>query len=139
MPDGSRIAQFASIAGFQPVPYINVYAATKAFVISYSRALNIELKPRKISVTCICPFWTKTAFFDRAVNQQNKVITYYAVMYDANKVINKAFKDLLKRKEISIYGFIANAQAKLVKILPHKLVMRVWCNQQKFNKLYNKK
>ena len=134
MPNKARIAQFGSVAGFQPVPCINVYAATKAFVISYSRALNVELKPRKISVTCICPFWTKTAFFNRAVNPDNKVIKHYAVMYDANKVVNKAFKDVMKRKELSIYGFIANAQAKLVKILPHKLVMAVWCNQQKFEK-----
>ncbi len=136
MPNKARIVQFGSISAFQPVPWIAVYGATKAFVVSYSRALNVELKPRKISVTCICPYWTKTAFFKRAVNPNNKVITHYAVMYDPQKVIKKAFKDVMKRKELSIYGFVASAQAKLVKILPHKLVMAIWCKQQNFKKRY---
>lgn len=138
MPYKSRIVQFGSVSAFQPVPWISVYGATKSFVVSYSRALNVELKPRKISVTCVCPFWTKTAFFKRAVNPENQVITHYSVMYDAQKVVNKAFKDAMKRKELSIYGFVASAQAKLVKILPHKLVMAIWCKQQNFKKRYKK-
>ncbi len=131
MPNNSKIAQFGSVAAFQPVPFINVYSATKAFILSYSRSLNVELKPRQISVTTICPFWTKTQFFKRAVNPDNQVVKKYVVMYDANKVIEKAYKDTKNGKEISIYGFIANAQTKLAKILPHKLVMKIWCNQQK--------
>lgn len=62
MHEGAHIAEFSSVAAFQPTPYQNVYAATKAFVHSYARALNVELKPRKISVTAVCPFWTKSAF-----------------------------------------------------------------------------
>ena len=139
MPNKARIVQFGSVSAFQPVPWISVYGATKAFVVSYSRALNVELKPRKISVTCVCPFWTKTAFFKRAVNAENQVITHYSVMYDPQKVVNKAFKDSMNRKELSIYGFVASAQAKLVKILPHKLVMSIWCKQQKFKQKYENK
>ena len=51
MKEGGRIVEFGSIAAFQPIPYIAVYGATKAYVLSYSRALNRELKSRKISVT----------------------------------------------------------------------------------------
>ena len=140
MNNGARIIEIGSVAGFQPTPYISVYAATKAFVISYSRAMNVELKSRGISITCMCPFWTKTPFFDRAKKINSKtnkeVISYYAVMYDPKKVVAKAIKDALKRRELSIYGFVARNQVRLVKLFPHKLVMKVWCKQQKFNKKY---
>ncbi|MEG1499779.1 MAG: SDR family NAD(P)-dependent oxidoreductase [Clostridia bacterium] len=131
MTTGARIVQIASVAAFQPVPFANVYAASKAFVLSYSRALNVELKPRKISVTTVCPYWTKTQFFKRAVNPQNNTIKKYVVMYDPQKVISKALKDAKKRKELSIYGFIARSQVRLVKMFPHKLVMKIWTSQQK--------
>ena len=139
MSNNARICNFGSIAGFQPVPYITVYGATKAFVVSYSRALNQELKQRKISVTCVCPFWTKTKFFNRAVNPENEVIKKYSCMYDATKVVNQAFKDTMKRKEISVYGFNANSQRLLSKILPHKLIMKLWNMQQNFKKTYKNK
>ena len=67
MPRGSQIINIASVAAFQPIPYIDIYGATKAFVLSFSRALNRELKSRGIGVMAVCPFWTKTAFFDRAI------------------------------------------------------------------------
>jgi NAD(P)-dependent dehydrogenase (short-subunit alcohol dehydrogenase family) len=67
--EGGKIIEVASVAGFQPIPYINVYGASKAFVLSFSRALNREVKKRGIQVTALCPFWTKTAFFERAVKK----------------------------------------------------------------------
>lgn len=138
--NSGRIVQIASVAGFQPIPYINVYGATKSFVISYSQALNIELKPRNISVTCVCPFWTKTAFFNRAVNPSNKVVSKYVAMYETDKVIDKAFRDATKRKAFSIYGTKSKLQVFFVKLLPKKLVMKIWLKQQKLDKKYiNKK
>ena len=130
MKEGGKIINVASVAAFQPIPYINVYGATKSFVLSYTRALNSELKSRKIQATAVCPFWTKTEFFDRAVND-NKIVKKYVVMYDPEKVVKKGYKDLLKGKDKSIYGFKAKFQAMLVKILPHSLVMKVWKKQQK--------
>lgn len=59
---GGHIINVASQASFQPLPYFNIYSATKAFVRNYSRALNIELRDRGISVTAVCPGWMKTAF-----------------------------------------------------------------------------
>lgn len=141
MQSGGRIANIASVAGFQPIPYIATYGATKAFVISYSRALNQELKSRGISITTICPFWTKTAFFDRATktNAKNEVVSKYVVMYQPEKVVAKAIKDTFKGKEMSIYGFVARSQVRLVNMLPKKMVMKTWVRQQKLNKKYNKK
>ena len=139
MAQDSRVVQFGSLAAFQPTPYVNVYAATKAFVYSYSRALRVELKSRKIKVTVVCPFWTKTAFFNRAEKQGEKVIVKYTVMYNAQKVVDRAFRDAKKGKARSIYGFVARWQVRLVKALPVSWVMKIWCNQQKFDKRYANK
>ena len=69
MREGAKILQLDSLSSFQPVPYINVYGATKAFVLSYSRALNMELKPRGIHCMAMCPGWVKTEFFDHAIKK----------------------------------------------------------------------
>ena len=63
MSENSRILQFASAASFLPQPGFAIYAATKAFVLSYSRALREELRPRRIGVTAVCPGPVKTEFF----------------------------------------------------------------------------
>lgn len=132
MPSGSQIINIASVAAYQPIPYINVYAASKAFVLSYSRALNRELKPRGIQVMAVCPFWTKTEFFDRAVNKEKpKVVKKYIAMYDPTDIVNRAWKDAKKGKDMSKYGFIARGQGLLVKLLPHRMVMDTWQRQQK--------
>ncbi len=131
MQKGSKIINIASVAAFQPIPYINVYAASKAFVLYFSRALNGELKERGISVMAVCPFWTKTAFFDRAVTTKEPVVKKYIAMYDPKDIVKRAYKDIKKGKDVSKYGFKARAQAMLVKILPHSLVMKVWKKQQK--------
>lgn len=134
MKKGSKIMNIASCAGFQPIPYINCYAASKAFLLNYSRALNEELKYRGIHVLAVTPFWTKTAFFDRAIDQDKKpVVINYAAMYEADKVAKKAVRDLFTGKTISCYGLVNNAQRILVRILPKKIVMAVWRGQQKLN------
>lgn len=141
MQKGGRIIEIASMAAFQPTPYMSVYGASKAYVLSYARALNRELKSKKISVTCLCPYWTKTAFFDRATktNAKDAVITHFATMYPPEKVIKRAMKGALKRKEVVLYGFKSKAQLPLVKLFPHSMVMSIWEHQQKFKKKYKNK
>lgn len=68
MKRGSRVLNLDSLSAFQPVPYECIYGATKAFVLSFSRALNVELEPRGIRVMAISPGWVKTEFFDHAVS-----------------------------------------------------------------------
>ncbi len=136
MQRGGKIMQIASVAAFQPIPYIAVYGASKAYVLSYSRALNKELRPRGISVTAVCPFWTKTAFFERAVKKQGPrpVVIKYAAMYNPVKVVKRAYRDTLRGKDVSKYGGIARLQAFACKLLPHSLIMKVWMHQQKLKK-----
>ncbi|MBQ4001795.1 MAG: SDR family NAD(P)-dependent oxidoreductase, partial [Lachnospiraceae bacterium] len=132
MHDGAKIIEIASVAAFQPIPYIDVYGASKAFVLSFSRALNREVRKRGIHVMALCPFWTKTAFFDRAVRKNEEaVVKKYVAMYETSFIVDKAWKALARGKDHVVPGFKAKAQVALVKMLPHSLVMTIWMKQQK--------
>lgn len=134
MKEGSKILNIASCAGFQPIPYINIYGATKAFMVSYTRALNVELKYRKIHVVALCPFWTKTEFFDRAINTEEKpVVINYSAMYDAEFVIKKGIKTLYGKKDICAPGAKNKLQWFATKIFPHSFVMKTWMKMQKLD------
>lgn len=63
---GGRILNTASVAGFEPGPLLNVYHSTKAFVLSFSEALAVELENTGVSVTALCPGPTDTDFFTKA-------------------------------------------------------------------------
>ncbi len=132
MGAGSRIINIASVAAYQPIPYIGVYGASKAFVLSYSRALSRELKKKGITVTAVCPFWTKTAFFDRAIApDRDAVVKHYAAMYDPKDIVSRAWRDAKAGRDMSKYGFVARFQGVLAKLLPHSFVMTYWMRQQK--------
>ena len=129
MQAGSRIYQMGSMSSFQPVPYINVYGASKAFVLSFSRALNVELKHRGIRVMAVCPGWIQTEFFSHAIS--DNTISFFNRYYGPNQVIVKALRDMKKGKDVSILGFPERLQVFGTKLLPHRLVMKIWCKQQK--------
>ncbi len=132
MKQGACIYQLGSLSSFQPVPYINVYGASKAFVLSFSRALNKELERqgRGIRVMAVCPGWVKTDFFDRAVVDDDTIV-YYNRFYTAEQVIRRALKDMKKGKDVSVCGFPIRTQVLATKHLPHGIVMEIWCRQQK--------
>ena len=128
MPEGSHIINLASNSSWQPVPYINVYGASKAYVMSFSRALGVELKKQGIHVMAVAPGWIKTEFFDHAVHDDT--IKYYDRYYTAEQVIERAMKDMRKKKTVSILGFPVRMQVRAVKLLPVSLIMKIWCRQQ---------
>ena len=117
-----RVIQIASSAGFMPQPSFNTYAATKAFVVSFSRALNRELKERGIRVTAVCPGPVETEFFDVAGGEVSMSIKKLA-MAKADSVVKKALNDSVKGKEISVYGPIMNVFRVMAKILPHRWLL----------------
>lgn len=131
MKPGSCVYELDSLSAFQPVPYINVYGATKAFVLSFSRALNVELKKQKrgIRVMAVCPGWVRTEFFEHAV--RDDTITYYNRFFNPKEVIDRALRDMRKEKDVSVCGLSIRAQVLLTKLLPHGAVMEIWCRQQK--------
>lgn len=129
MSKGSQIYQMGSLSSFQPVPYIGVYGASKAFVLSFSRALNVELKKLGIRVMAVSPGWVKTDFFDRAAT--DNTITYYNKFFTPQQVVTRALRDMEKGKDVSTVGFSIRTQIFFTKLLPHRLVMYIWCRQQK--------
>lgn len=128
MTRGSRIYNMGSMSSFQPVPYINVYGATKAYVLSFSRALGVELRGRGIRVMAVCPYWVGTEFFDTAIN--DSTVSNFSKIRTPDEVVVKAIRDMKKGKDVSICGLDAKLQALGVKLLPHKLIMKIWCRQQ---------
>lgn len=124
MAPKSRIINLASAAAFLPQPGFAVYAATKSYVLSYSRALNRELKATGIRVTAVCPGPVKTEFFDLA-EQTGKVPIYkMLVMADPVKVVRKAFADSVRGKSVSVYGGVMKAFFLLAKIIPHEMLLK---------------
>ena len=128
MAKGSRVYSMGSMSSWQPVPYINVYGASKAYVLSFSRALGVELKGHGIRVMAVCPGWIRTEFFDHAVHDDT--IKYYNRYYDPEQVVEKALKDMKRGRTTSVLGFPERMQARLVKLLPVNTVMSTWCRQQ---------
>lgn len=127
MASGSQIYNMGSMSSWQPVPYINVYGASKAYVLSFSRALGVELKDRGIRVMCVCPGWITTEFFDHAIHDDT--VNYFNRYYTPQQVIKKALKDMKRGKESSVLGFPERVQVQLVKHLPVGFVMKTWCRQ----------
>lgn len=125
MHRGARIIQFASSAAFLPQAGFNVYAATKSFVLSFSRALNQELSTKKISVTAVCPGPVNTDFFLRAEKNGNTFNFKKYFMADPVDVVWQALYDSYKRKTISIYSMPMKAVYFISKILPHDLILKL--------------
>ncbi|MGN0977475.1 MAG: SDR family NAD(P)-dependent oxidoreductase [Faecousia sp.] len=133
MAAGSHILQLGSLSAFQPVPYITTYGATKAFVLSYSRAMNRELKSRGIRMMAMSPGWVKTEFFEHAFQTNGDgEVQYFDRLYEAKDVVATGLKDLYRsKKDCSVHGLPVKLQVFLVKLVPHSIVMNIWLNQQK--------
>ena len=133
MQPGSHILELDSLSAFQPVPYITTYGATKAFVLSYSRAMNRELKEKGIRVMAMNPGWVKTEFFRHAFqSNSDSEVQYFDRLYEAADVVKTGLHDLYRtKKDCSIHGFPVKMQVFLVKLVPHRFVMDIWLNQQK--------
>lgn len=133
MAPGSHILQLASNSSWQPVPYITTYSATKAFVLSYSRSMNRELKSKGIRVMAMNPGWVKTEFFNHAFSSNEGCeVQYFDRLYEAKDCVATGLRDLYRsRKDYSIHGLPVKAQVAMVKLVPHKFVMDIWLKQQK--------
>lgn len=125
MKANARIIQLASSAAFLPQPKFAVYAATKSYVLSFSRALNQELRSKKIYVTAVCPGPVNTEFFDRAEKGQDTLLIKKLVMAKPEKVVIKALQDARDKKEMSVYGFLIQAFWLWAKMVPHKWILGI--------------
>jgi len=127
MPEGSRIITIGSASAFQPLPEFIMYAATKSFVVSFCRALNVELRSRKITVTCVCPGYVRTEFFQVAQDTRNPTTcSNFKPMYEPEDVVRKALRDSRRGKDLSVLGMNTKLKRWAGKLLPAKMVMNTW-------------
>lgn len=130
MKRGSRVINVASAASFQPLPYLNLYAASKAFVRSYSRALNVELRGTGVTATAVCPGWVDTELLVKAAN--GKPMKFYGVAAP-KRVAEKAWLDAKRGKDMSVCTSYMKLEHVLTKLVPQKFVMHVWrCRIRKY-------
>lgn len=120
---GAKIINIASGSGFMPQPYFAVYAASKAYVISLSRALNYELKKNKISVTAVCPGPVNTSFFSSLENVKEYKKKF---LITPQKVAMGALKAAGKRKTIYTPTFSMKLVHLASKILPTSLALKFY-------------
>jgi short-subunit dehydrogenase len=123
MKKGSRILNISSASSFQPLPYINLSAATKVFERNYSRALNVELANSGITVTAVCPSWVDTDLLSTEVN--GKQVKFPGIV-SAERVVIQALKDAKRGKDMSVCSFYVKYLHLLAKIFPQKIVMKMW-------------
>jgi short-subunit dehydrogenase len=101
-----RILNVASTAAFQPGPFMAVYYATKAYVLSFSEALANELKGSGVTVSCLCPGPTRTGFMARAKMGNPETLSKKSVMMEAAVVARRGYDGLMKGKRLIIPGVL---------------------------------
>ena len=112
------IVNIASTAGFQPIPHMAVYSATKAFVLTFTQALWAEVKDRGIRVLAVCPGATDTEFFDvageaAAVGRKRT----------PEQLVDHAMHALEGSGPTMVDGFANGALGVLARVAPRRLVI----------------
>lgn len=115
------ILNISSTAAFQALPTLALYAASKSFVLSFSRAINYELKHTSVSVTCICPGPVETSFADRAgLGALDKMAQRFNMQ--PNEVARIALKAMYNRKIELTPGFTNKIGAFASRILSKRFL-----------------
>ena len=105
--DGA-IINVSSIAGFQPIPYMSVYAATKAFILNFSEALWSENKDTGVRILVTCPGPTESQFYQRADFPDSATGLNGTTMASAHKVVGETLNALEKGQSTVVTGGFAN-------------------------------
>lgn len=119
-----NIIQMASASAFFPQKDFAVYAASKSFVLSFSRALNAELRKEGIIVTAICPGPVDTEFLVISNGGQIQRPLKKMVTVKPEPVVQKALQDAKAGRPVSVFGFPMQALYVLSKFIPDCLVLK---------------
>ncbi|MBV8878924.1 MAG: SDR family oxidoreductase, partial [Planctomycetaceae bacterium] len=120
-----QILNVASTAAFQAGPWMAVYYATKAYVLSFSEALRNELEGTGVTVTCLCPGPTRTGFMARARMGDPAVLAKSPVMMDADEVARRGLEGLRKGRRLVIPGLLNKMLAHATRLGSRGLSARV--------------
>ena len=119
-----KILNVASVAAFQPGPYLAVYSATKSYVLHFSEALAEELKGTGVTVTTLCPGLTMSNFFKRSGISDDEVKTW-GNLATAKEVAEYGYEMMIKNKIIAVYGLRSKFSIFLKKFLPRNFVTKI--------------
>ena len=116
------VMNIASVGGFAPGPYMATYAATKAFVLSFTEAIAAEMRGTGVEVLCVCPGFTRTEFQDKAAVDVHLVPEFAWMSADA--VAAEALAAVGKRA-VLVNGTLNSLMTSTLKLVPRTMLTRV--------------
>lgn len=119
-----KVLNVASTASFQAIPNQAVYAATKAYVLSFSEGIAEELKKHKVTISVLCPGPTKTNIEASNAVKLNAVESKL-IMASPYDVALHGYKAMINNKRVAIPGFLNKCTAKTVGFLPRNIVTKL--------------
>jgi short-subunit dehydrogenase len=121
---GGKVLNVASTASFQPGPTMAVYFATKAYVLSFSEAVNDEVRKHRITVTALCPGPTDSGF-QRVATKEGSKLHERNNLATSKEVAEYGYKAMMKGKAVAIHGFKNILMANSVRFAPRSLVVKL--------------
>jgi len=119
-----KIMNVASTAAFQSGPTMAVYYATKAYVLSFSEAINNEVKGKGVTITALCPGATTSGFMEVAGLHNSKLFRGRKLP-SSKEVAEYGYRAMMKGKTVAIHGIINFLLANSVRFFPRAMVVRV--------------
>lgn len=127
MSRGSELINICSVAGFQPLTGLNTYAATKAFLLNWTKALHHELLLSGIRVTALCPYWVKdTEFIPVAKDTGKTSINNFYFAGHAKYIVREALRASRLNLWVCSPGMVAKAERLISWVLPDCVIVPVW-------------
>jgi len=114
---GCGIINISSLASFQPIPYFSIYAATKAFVTSFTQSIYEEYRDTNVKILGVCPGYTKTNFNKRAHMSSQPVAGY---LMSSQEVVDESLKAYQKGKFLIINGKINRFAKFFTSLIPKR-------------------
>ena len=134
MQSGSAIVNISSVSGFIPLPYLNIYSATKAFILRFSQALAKELKVKGISVTAVCPYWVATEMMSVAQDSpEGDCVNNFRFVTYPYTVVNRALNDVSRGRTVSMCGILPVLIRTACAVFSFELKMKIWEKTRKIN------
>ena len=131
MEEGGRIIEMGSGSCFTPLPNFNVYAASKAFVLHYTKALNYEIRKFGLRATCFCPGWVATEFLDKATAEPGVTVPKtMKPLLSCESVVRGCVRAAQKGKAMYVTNWFTKLQHLLFKLLPDCILTKLWMGMQ---------
>ncbi|MFY8007712.1 MAG: SDR family NAD(P)-dependent oxidoreductase [Sediminibacterium sp.] len=119
-----KIMNVASTAAFQSGPTMAVYYATKAYVLSFSEAIDNEVRDKGVTVTALCPGATESGFQAAAAMEESNLVKGRKLP-TSKEVAEYGYESMMKGRTVAIHGFMNYLLANSVRFIPRAMVVKV--------------